>query len=47
MDQTPAICTECGGVYTARKQSDETLLVPTEDGRCRCGSNTFREVAAV
>ena len=44
MTQTPAVCTNCEEVYTARKLDDDTLLVPTEDGACQCGSEAFREI---
>lgn len=35
-----AVCRECGTPYGAKRKLDEIIL-PTDDGRCRCGGSEF------
>lgn len=41
-DKIVALCTECEQVYAARKNEDG-IVVPTDDGNCSCGNETFEE----
>jgi hypothetical protein len=41
--RTIVVCTACGRVFTARRRTDGTFLLPTADGRCGCGSDRFGE----
>ncbi|MFD1515578.1 hypothetical protein [Halomarina rubra] len=36
-------CSACGRAYTARLRDDGTFILPTTDGRCRCGADRFSE----
>jgi hypothetical protein len=36
-------CSACGRAYTARRRENGTFILPTTDGRCRCGSEEFGE----
>lgn len=38
-------CRTCGNPYCARLAGEEIVL-PTDDGRCACGSDAFVEVAS-
>ncbi len=43
VERIPVLCENCGRPYCARLVDDE-VLVPTTDGRCRCGAERFVEV---
>ena len=43
VDHIIGTCSDCGQVYAIRKYDDK-LVVPTADGKCRCGSEQFTEV---
>jgi hypothetical protein len=43
VDHVIGTCSACGQVYSVRKY-DDRLVIPTADGNCRCGNETFREV---
>lgn len=43
--QVLGTCSSCGQVYSVRKH-DENLVVPTDDGNCKCGNETFQELTA-
>ncbi|MFD1515266.1 hypothetical protein [Halomarina rubra] len=45
VEQVLGTCSSCGQVYSVRKHGD-ALVVPTSDGNCRCGNESFREVTA-
>lgn len=30
-------CNECGQAYVGRERDDGSFVLPTTDGRCRCG----------
>ena len=36
--RTVVQCRACGNPYAARLIGDETIVLPTEDGRCVCGN---------
>lgn len=38
-------CVECGQVYAARL-SAERVILPTDDGTCRCGATRFVNLTA-
>lgn len=42
VERIPVLCENCGQPYSARLVDDE-VLVPTSDGRCKCGSEQFAE----
>lgn len=45
-ERTAVQCEDCGQGYTARLIRDDVIL-PTDDGKCVCGSNEFTEVQVI
>lgn len=45
MNKVLVKCADCGKAYAARRQDGEPIL-PTNDGSCECGSDSFVELEA-
>lgn len=43
-ERAPVKCEECGQAYSARIVGDDVVL-PTDDGKCECGSDRFSDVS--
>lgn len=41
--RTVVQCRACGNPYAARLVGEETIVLPTEDGRCVCGSDDMAQ----
>lgn len=42
--QTIACCRNCEKVYVVRTRDDGAFVLTTDEGRCTCGEDSFREL---
>lgn len=42
--RAPVQCTNCGRVYSVRIREGGEFILPTDDGECPCGAESFVEL---